>query len=282
MKKRFWSILFLFTTCSASPFPCGPSFVPCTQKRAFSSLIHSPNKGLKKEFGFEFSKDFELEPSEKTKNEFKKSMKQEVITSAASRAVHLTEQLFNDTEKLMSDKFDDTFKQSEIAWMHYTYADQYAKYLSFSAISSNVAAQMISDQSPKSLKSMVQFLPTENTKMKEICPVNQIEECVIGKYRSYTGHCNNVKNPLNGASYERLKRFLPADYADGISTPRSSKSGQPLPSSRALSALFTPSPSGHATCSLLIAPFLSFIYDDIVHVPSNRIFKRKFFLILLD
>ncbi|CAL2041089.1 unnamed protein product [Caenorhabditis brenneri] len=276
MKKRLLSLIFLISSCSASPFPCGPSFVPCTQKRAFSSLIHSPNKGgFKKEF--DFSNDFDFEPSEKVKNEFKKSMKQEIISSAASDAIHLTEKLFNDTEKLMSDKFDDTFKQSELAWLHYTYADQYAKYLSFSAISSNIAAQMISDQSPKSLKNMVQFLPTENTKMKDICPVNQIEECVIGKYRSYTGHCNNVKNPLNGASYEKLKRFLPADYADGVSTPRASKSGQPLPSSRALSALFTPSPSGHATCSLLVAPFLSFLYDDIVHVPSNRIFKRDFY-----
>uniref|UniRef100_A0A1I7SXY1 DUF885 domain-containing protein n=1 Tax=Caenorhabditis tropicalis TaxID=1561998 RepID=A0A1I7SXY1_9PELO len=213
MKKRLLSFLFLISTCSASPFPCGPSFVPCTQKRAFSSLIHSTNKGLKKEF--DFPTEFDFEPSEKAKNELKKSMKQEIISSAASEAIHLTEKLFNDTEKLMSDKFDDTFKQSELAWLHYTYADQYSKYLSFSAISSNVATQMISDQSPKSLKSMVQFLPTENTKMKEICPVNQIEECVVGKYRSYTGHCNNVKNPLNGASYEKLKRFLPADYADG-------------------------------------------------------------------
>ncbi|CAI2351169.1 unnamed protein product [Caenorhabditis sp. 36 PRJEB53466] len=276
MRKRAFVWLFtLVAICSASSFPCGPSFVPCTQRRAFSTLIHSPNKEFKKDGRFEFPEELETEPSEKVRNELKKSMKQEIVAEAASEAVQLTEQLFNETEREMSDKFDDTFKQSELAWLQYTYADQYAKYLSFAAISSSVAAQKISDKSPKNVKGNVHFLPTEGTKMKEICPVNQIEECEIGKYRSYTGHCNNVKNPLNGAAYERLKRFLPADYADGVSAPRASQSGLPLPSSRALSSLFTPAPSGHATCSLLIAPFLSFLYDDLVHAPSNRIFKRK-------
>uniref|UniRef100_A0A8R1DNU5 Uncharacterized protein n=1 Tax=Caenorhabditis japonica TaxID=281687 RepID=A0A8R1DNU5_CAEJA len=193
----------------------------------FSFDLRHENDSKESKRGFEFDDDgFGAvdPPSEKLQNEFKKTMKLEVVVSAASEAVHLTETLFNDTERVMSNTFDDTFKQSELAWLQYTYADQYAKYLSFSAISSNVAAQKITDNSPKNAKNNVQFFPTDGTKMKEICPVNQIEECVIGKYRSYTGHCNNVKNPLNGASYERLRRFLPADYADGwfvltLSTP---------------------------------------------------------------
>lgn len=36
---RLIPLLALVVSCSASSFPCGPSFVPCTQKKAFSSLI---------------------------------------------------------------------------------------------------------------------------------------------------------------------------------------------------------------------------------------------------
>lgn len=125
-----------------------------------SIFADSTSKELKRDKGFEFPDEFVTEPSEKLKNELKKSMKQEVVQKAASDAVFLTERLFNDTEKRMSDKFDgweqglkmtvitmiaDTFKQSELAWLQYTIADQYAKYLSFSAISANVAAQMIAE-----------------------------------------------------------------------------------------------------------------------------------------
>ncbi|CAB3409040.1 unnamed protein product [Caenorhabditis bovis] len=203
-------------------------------------------------------------------------MKKEVLQLAAFEAVDLTEKLFNETEKHMAEELTDvSFKSSEFAWLQYTYADQYAKYISFAAISSNLAAKTIIEKSHKKAKHGVSFVPVEGTKMKEICPIDHIEECIIGKYRSYTGHCNNIKKPRSGAAYEKLRRFLPADYGDGISSVRLSVSGNELASPRALSSLFTPSPSGHAVCSLLLAPFLSFIYDDMVHVPSNRIFKRE-------
>ncbi|CAI5448192.1 unnamed protein product [Caenorhabditis angaria] len=273
MRERPRIFLILFTVSTtlisniwASSFPCGPSFVPCTQKRAFSAVLHSPR-----------SDNFSPNSIDNhLKDELKKSMKKEIVEIAAIEAINITEKLFNETEKHMADELSDTsFKSSELAWLQYTYADQYAKYLSFAALSANVAAQKLIEKIPKKMKKAIEFLPTDQTKMKDVCPISQIEECIIGKYRSYTGLCNNIKNPRNGASYEKLQRFLPADYADSISAPRVAKSGNELPSASELSALFTPAPNGHSTCSLLISPFLSFLYDDMVHVPTNRIFKSK-------
>lgn len=37
----------------------------------------------------------------------------------------------------------------------------------------------------------------------------------LGKYRSYSGHCNNVMRPNWGAAKEPMRRLLPALYDDG-------------------------------------------------------------------
>lgn len=56
------------------------------------------------------------------------------------------------------------------------------------------------------------------TALERICPPNPIAECVPGRYRTYSGFCNNVNNPLWGASFEPMQRFIAADYADGSYT----------------------------------------------------------------
>jgi hypothetical protein len=58
-------------------------------------------------------------------------------------------------------------------------------------------------------------MPINDTVIKKICPLNVIAECIPGKYRSFSGHCNNVDAPLKGATYEPMQRLLPADYEDG-------------------------------------------------------------------
>ncbi|PIO55291.1 hypothetical protein TELCIR_23323, partial [Teladorsagia circumcincta] len=90
---------------------------------------------------------------------------------------------------------------------------------------------------------------------------------------TYTGHCNNVKHPQNGAVYEPLRRLIAPDYEDKISTPRVSSTKAPLPSASDVAALFTPSPRGHASCSLMLAQWASFIYDDMAHVATNQLVK---------
>lgn len=53
-----------------------------------------------------------------------------------------------------------------------------------------------------------------NSILKSICPINLIADCVAGKYRTYSGHCNNVNRPLRGAIFEPMQRFLLPNYAD--------------------------------------------------------------------
>lgn len=75
----------------------------------------------------------------------------------------------------------------------------------------------------------------DNSVLKSVCPVNQIIDCIPGKYRTYSGHCNNVNKPLWGARYEPFQRLQTPDYSDSVSQPRNGKKGNRLPSTRILS-----------------------------------------------
>jgi len=55
-------------------------------------------------------------------------------------------------------------------------------------------------------------------------------------YRTYSGWCNNLRNPAWGKSVSTFDRMIPSAYADGISAPRStSVVGTLLPSPRQIS-----------------------------------------------
>ncbi|XP_065171043.1 LOW QUALITY PROTEIN: peroxidase-like [Atheta coriaria] len=64
--------------------------------------------------------------------------------------------------------------------------------------------------------------------------------CPKTRYRSYDGSCNNLKKPSLGTPNTPYVRLLPAQYADGISTPTESKSGKPLPPARVVSLVMYP------------------------------------------
>ncbi|EPB72290.1 animal hem peroxidase [Ancylostoma ceylanicum] len=162
------------------------------------------------------------------------------ILLAARQAKDDVEKLFNQTEKQLQRTTSETsFSSAELSWALYTKGDRYSKFLSYSALISIKAAQKLS--------------------------------------RTYSGHCNNVNHPQRGAIYEPLRRLLAPDYEDKVSTPRSAKSGTPLPPATEVASLFTPAPRGHATCSMILAQWASFIYDDLAHVASNRLVKEGFF-----
>lgn len=70
----------------------------------------------------------------------------------------------------------------------------------------------------------------------EMCGNMSLQCNNLHKYRSYNGSCNNLKHPsLYGVTYRPFRRGLPPDYADGISKPRVSKSGENLPTARMVS-----------------------------------------------
>ena len=63
------------------------------------------------------------------------------------------------------------------------------------------------------------------TKLSTLCQIKVDFPCQPGKYRAYNGYCNNVQNPNWGVSNRRYLRYLPPEYADGISVPRQKKDG---------------------------------------------------------
>ncbi|OQR66314.1 hypothetical protein BIW11_05001, partial [Tropilaelaps mercedesae] len=82
------------------------------------------------------------------------------------------------------------------------------------------------------------LVDTRETELDHECPRPFEHPCPPHKYRSFSGHCNNVQNPNWGSSGSRYGRFLPPEYADNISEPRmQSSTGSPLPSARSVSLL---------------------------------------------
>ena len=64
--------------------------------------------------------------------------------------------------------------------------------------------------------------------------------CYHKKYRTFDGTCNNLKEPMRGASYIPLRRLLPAQYDDGLMQPigfdkEKRPNGRALPSARLVS-----------------------------------------------
>lgn len=63
-------------------------------------------------------------------------------------------------------------------------------------------------------------MDVSGTRLTEVCPSTMELPCEPHKYRALSGHCNNVQNPHWGTAGSRYVRFLPPDYADGVSLPR--------------------------------------------------------------
>ena len=65
------------------------------------------------------------------------------------------------------------------------------------------------------------LIDTTKTAIGGYCPEFMLPvKCDVERYRSVRGTCNNLENPHWGAGREAHARFLPPDYADGISAPR--------------------------------------------------------------
>lgn len=74
------------------------------------------------------------------------------------------------------------------------------------------------------------------TSLGSRCPLpNATHPCAPGKYRSYSGHCNNPAHGLWGSARLPYRRFVASNYGDAIATPRLSQSGSELPNPRIVS-----------------------------------------------
>ncbi|KAK2576901.1 hypothetical protein KPH14_005526 [Odynerus spinipes] len=95
-----------------------------------------------------------------------------------------------------------------------------------------------------------------------VCREFMNANCTIGKYRSFDGSCNRPKQW--GSALTPFRRVLPADYADGIDSPRKARSGNELPSAREVSLkVHKPSPSSNPSFTVMLAVFGQFLDHDI-------------------
>ncbi|XP_060804485.1 chorion peroxidase [Amyelois transitella] len=96
--------------------------------------------------------------------------------------------------------------------------------------------------------------------------------CQPSKYRSMDGTCNNLDNPLRwGVSRTPFRRVLPANYGDGISSPRTGTDGSPLPSARDVSVtVHRPSYAHDTTFTVMLAVWGQFIDHDITATALSK------------
>lgn len=87
------------------------------------------------------------------------------------------------------------------------------------------------------------------------------------KYRTIDGSCNNVRHPYWGKSYVCHIRLLPPDYADGVSEPRLSHDGSPLPNTRTVSNIVTADKPFESFYTHLKMSFGQYVNHDITHTP---------------
>lgn len=123
------------------------------------------------------------------------------------------------------------------------------------------------------------FIPNKKaTNHEEVdCPVEEGACDPNTPYRSYSGHCNNLRNPNLGKSLTTFARLLPPAYDDGVSKPRSvSVTGAPLPNPRVVSTVMHPDISNlHNRYTLMVMQFAQFLDHDLTMTPIHKGFAES-------
>lgn len=96
-------------------------------------------------------------------------------------------------------------------------------------------------------------------------------------FRTFTGYCNNLRNPTLGQSLTTFARLLPSVYEDGVSRPRvTASNGAPLPNPRTVSTLIHPDISNlHTRYSLMTMQFAQFLDHDLTMTPIHKGFHES-------
>lgn len=84
------------------------------------------------------------------------------------------------------------------------------------------------------------LIDMSRTDFWQICPlmVKQVQCDPMGRFRSFTGHCNNLDQPHWGAAQTPFVRYLAPKHPDGIQADRvSALDGSPLPSPRLITSM---------------------------------------------
>lgn len=96
-------------------------------------------------------------------------------------------------------------------------------------------------------------------------------------YRSYSGYCNNLKNPKYGQGLTTFNRLLPSAYDDGLLKPRQiGATGIPLPNPRLISRTIHPDISNlHKRYTLMVMQFAQFLDHDLTFTPIHKGFDES-------
>ncbi|XP_037959455.1 myeloperoxidase-like [Teleopsis dalmanni] len=96
-------------------------------------------------------------------------------------------------------------------------------------------------------------------------------------FRTFTGYCNNLRNPNWGKSLSTFSRLLPSQYEDAISKPRLlGVTGAPLPNPRSISTLIHPDISNlHTRYALMVMQFAQFLDHDLTLTPIHKGFHES-------
>ena len=120
--------------------------------------------------------------------------------------------------------------------------------------------------SPDEILNGLPMIDMSRTRMWNECPDHvKPVPCTMERYRTYTGHCNNMKHPNWGAAYTPFVRYLPPVYANGMDAPRVSVvDGSPLPTPRLItSRVHAEQDQPQGVLSILIMSWGQFIDHDL-------------------
>jgi len=136
------------------------------------------------------------------------------------------------------------------------------------------------DLSAEEIHNGLPLIDMTQTEFWKICPlmVKPIQCDATGRFRSFTGHCNNLANPSWGAAQTPFVRYLAPRHPDGIEKDRVSVlDGSPLPPPRLVTSIVHrdhDNPSGDL--SLLLMVWGQIIDHDVAQAaPPRSKFRRR-------
>ncbi|WKX97888.1 hypothetical protein Q1695_013522 [Nippostrongylus brasiliensis] len=242
-----WPILLL-PLCVASNIPCGKSFLPC------------PNDAAKPEATFIRESNVVLSHR----------IPDGLFWVAANEAKKETHAMFNYTDPGF------TYSGHSLAasidqWASMHHVDKKAVDRSKAAYASIAITKRLTLLGLRERELRFGILPNQVSSSIGNCPIPTLEVCPPTYYRSYSGLCNNVAEPEWGTSHTPLSRMLKPAYADGVSSPRESVSGRPLPPVRSLSlTLFSPAANIHPAVTTMFAHWMYIVASDMVNTVETQ------------
>ncbi|XP_065315597.1 chorion peroxidase-like [Gordionus sp. m RMFG-2023] len=92
-------------------------------------------------------------------------------------------------------------------------------------------------------------------------------------YREIDGYCNNLKYPFRGMANYPAQRFIPADYGDGLSSPRLNRVGGELPNPRMISEVLPKTPRENFFITNMVMTFGQLLDHEFALASSPTGFK---------